>query len=292
MKTPDAPDAPPSAQDDDAALRAVLPHLRLPPKRKGPVRLPPRREGPVLPQLEKLSCRCPYCHKDLQWPPEGLRCPACGRTLRPPPGFSPGDAERRREAKEKIAEERDAALRRLGPRASFGGANNKPLLIGATLFLLVLAIALAFASSGQHRSRPELEPYPYTTNALAVYGMALEHFRIDCGRYPVYEEGLLALLEDPGAPGWSGNYVKKACNDGWNRPFFYDCTNGVPILYSFGPDRKPLTADDLHMTPDQLRPHPDFVPHRGRAPGTPFSVIVDPDVARRTQEARAAELLR
>lgn len=288
MKTPDATGTPPS--DDDAALRAVLPHLRLPPKRKGPVRLPPRREGPVLPQLEKLSCRCPYCHKDLQWPPEGLRCPACGRTLRPPPGFSPDDAERRREAKERIAEERDAALRRLGPRASFGGPNNKPLLIGATLFLLVLAIALSFASSGQRRSRPELEPYPFTTNALAVYGMALEHFRIDCGRYPLYEEGgLLALLQNPGIPGWSGNYVKKAHNDGWNSPFFYDCTNGVPILYSFGPDRKPQTGDDLHLRPDQLRPHPDFVPHRGAGGGIPATVIIDPALSRRLQDARAAE---
>jgi len=37
---------------------------------------------------------------------------------------------------------------------------------------------------------------------------ALEIFRSDTGRYPDAEEGLTAIVKDPGIPGWSGPYVR------------------------------------------------------------------------------------
>ena len=92
--------------EEDAALKAALPRLKLPPKRQGPIRTPKKREGPILPDLEGKRFRCPYCGKVSAWPPPELRCPACGKTLRPPPGYGPKDREKRRIAKEQIADAR------------------------------------------------------------------------------------------------------------------------------------------------------------------------------------------
>ena len=85
--------------EEDAALKAALPRLRLPPKRQGPIRTPKKREGPILPDLEGKRFRCPYCGKVSAWPPPELKCPECGKTLRPPPGYGPKDREKRRIAK-------------------------------------------------------------------------------------------------------------------------------------------------------------------------------------------------
>ena len=49
--------------EEDAALKAALPHLKLPPKRQGPINVPKKREGPILPDLEGKRFRCPYCGK-------------------------------------------------------------------------------------------------------------------------------------------------------------------------------------------------------------------------------------
>ena len=284
MKTPEDPAAgrPPTLvgeaaelADQDAALKAALPRLRLPPKRKGAVRLPPKREGPLLPRLENKVCKCPYCGERVPWPPAELKCPACGKTLRPPPGFGPGDREERRAAKEKIVEARDQALRKMGRRAGVGDSNRGALVVVAAFLLLV---GLALVSASRHAvdlSRGGRTQYEWTTNAVDTMCMALEHFRIDVGRYPTHQEGgLLALRNDVGAPNWCGPYVKKLMNDGWNRPFFYDCSNGVPIFLSAGADRTFLTGDDIVARPEQFRPHPDFVPHDPARPAVPHATSV------------------
>jgi hypothetical protein len=52
--------------------------------------------------------------------------------------------------------------------------------------------------------------YPYTQEAtqasLFLIGYALASFARDCGRYPTFDEGLMALLTNPGVKGWSGPY--------------------------------------------------------------------------------------
>lgn len=37
---------------------------------------------------------------------------------------------------------------------------------------------------------------------------ALAAFKFDCGRYPTQEEGLAALMADPGVKGWTGPYLR------------------------------------------------------------------------------------
>ena len=249
--------------EEDAALKAALPRLRLPPKRQGPIRTPKKREGPILPDLEGKRFRCPYCGKVSAWPPPELKCPECGKTLRPPPGYGPKDREKRRIAKEQIADARDKALREMGRRAGARepGARTGVLLVA--LFMLAVGIAVISASTrSAERARGGLDKRAWTTNAMDTLCMAVEHFKADVGRYPTHQEGgLLALVNDVGAPDWCGPYIRKLMTDGWSRPFFYDQSNGVPMLLSAGEDGTFLTEDDLSVRPEQFRMHPDFVPH-------------------------------
>ena len=270
MRTPDE-SAPPEPRP---VLGPLPPGVKLPPK--APARklnLPRRRTGPVLPGLDGRTISCPYCSEKFGWPPAGLKCPACGKLIRPPYGHAPKDREKRRVSKEKIAEARDREMLKLGDRAS--------LKVGPTAYLIVIA-ALVFlgamlitASKQQNRfsNRPrrESDPYVATTNLMDIYAMALEHFRTDLGRYPDPRKELgLASLERnvAGWIEWNGPYTsseKHLFPDGWGEPFVYRVTNGVPLLMSFGPDRKPGTGDEIVAPTNFFRCHPDFIPRAAQA---------------------------
>ena len=74
---------------------------------------------------------------------------------------------------------------------------------------------------------------------IELLGQALDQLRLDVGRYPSTQEGLNALMTDPGVEGWEGPYLKKALPmDPWNRPYQYRSpgTYGDYDLYSYGKD--------------------------------------------------------
>lgn len=80
--------------------------------------------------------------------------------------------------------------------------------------------------------------------------LALDLFEQDTGRYPTSEEGLSALVTDPGITGWKGPYLKDGLkNDPWEMPYVYafsETESNLYNLYSAGPDQQPNTADDIH----------------------------------------------
>lgn len=70
---------------------------------------------------------------------------------------------------------------------------------------------------------------------------ALDIFSLETGRYPSTEEGINALITDPGnTPNWNGPYLKKKTIpvDGWGRAFHYKSPgdNGEYDLFSPGKD--------------------------------------------------------
>ncbi len=70
----------------------------------------------------------------------------------------------------------------------------------------------------------------------------LDKFRLDTGRYPSTQEGLSALVANPGVEKWDGPYVKNSLlNDPWGRPYHYECpgTHGDFDIYSYGRDGNP-----------------------------------------------------
>ncbi|EIQ00262.1 general secretion pathway protein G [Opitutaceae bacterium TAV1] len=81
----------------------------------------------------------------------------------------------------------------------------------------------------------------------------LTQYRIHMGTYPSTEEGLQALIVDPGtkAGRWKGPYLESAKLpvDPWKRPYQYRYPGtknprGYDV-FSMGPDGQPDTADDI-----------------------------------------------
>lgn len=58
---------------------------------------------------------------------------------------------------------------------------------------------------------------------IELFGAALDEFRLDNGRYPNTEEGLLALRDKPeGLENWAGPYLPKAIpKDPWGHEYVY-----------------------------------------------------------------------
>jgi len=70
---------------------------------------------------------------------------------------------------------------------------------------------------------------------------ALQLFSFEIGRYPNSNEGLEALIRNPGnMESWKGPYLNKAelPNDPWGKPYVYRCPgqHGDYDLFSYGPD--------------------------------------------------------
>ncbi len=81
--------------------------------------------------------------------------------------------------------------------------------------------------------------------------MVLDAFEVDTGRHPTTDEGLKALMEQPGnAKDWKGPYLKRAVtNDPWGNPYMYRSpgqhnSSGYD-LYSYGPDGQEGGGDDI-----------------------------------------------
>ena len=72
---------------------------------------------------------------------------------------------------------------------------------------------------------------------------ALDQYRLDTGRYPSTEQGLVALAQRPAnEPKWNGPYLKKGVpNDPWDRPYSYKQPgdHGEYDLFSLGKDGAP-----------------------------------------------------
>jgi type II secretion system protein G len=85
---------------------------------------------------------------------------------------------------------------------------------------------------------------------VSVLMTALNAYRLDNSKYPSTEEGLQALLVQPGgADNWKGPYVKEIPKDPWGNPYVYrspGVKNPKSVdVWSFGPDRRDGGGDDL-----------------------------------------------
>lgn len=73
---------------------------------------------------------------------------------------------------------------------------------------------------------------------------ALDLYRLDTGSYPTTQQGLTALLRNPGnVPGWKGPYIDSPTlpNDPWGRPYMFRAPgeHGAYDLYTLGSDNAP-----------------------------------------------------
>lgn len=82
---------------------------------------------------------------------------------------------------------------------------------------------------------------------------ALDQYRLDVGRYPSTEQGLIALVTQPaGTAKWAGPYLKKGLPvDPWDKPYLYKYPgeHGELDVFSYGRDGTPGgTGEDADIT--------------------------------------------
>lgn len=76
---------------------------------------------------------------------------------------------------------------------------------------------------------------------IEVLGTALDTYRLDVGQYPTSEQGLAALVTQPGdVPNWDGPYLRKDVpKDPWGNDYIYNSPgeHGEYDLLSLGADK-------------------------------------------------------
>lgn len=85
-------------------------------------------------------------------------------------------------------------------------------------------------------------------NQLDIFKLALDNYRLDNGQYPTTQQGLAALIEEPGIPpltkNWNGPYLdkKEIPLDPWGNEYHYlnpgKHNNYKYDLWSLGNDNK------------------------------------------------------
>ncbi len=122
-------------------------------------------------------------------------------------------------------------------------------LIELLLVLVILAV-LAGLVVPRFTKRTEQTNLTAAATNISNFESALDAFEVDCGRYPTSNEGLQALIEQPGdANGWKGPYLKRGVpKDPWGNAYVYRCPgmhNNDYDLYSWGPDKNEGGGDDI-----------------------------------------------
>lgn len=187
--------------------------------------------------------RCPYC-KQTHGPEPSSHCPHCGKSMVVPGNLRKTTLKDRQRMRERLARDADRQRRSLLDNNIRPGQN--PTIVILMILVLVILGGLLIGRmnmSAKIARRPTREMR--AEKELRALRIAVERFRVDCGRYPTTEEGLEALVLDPGVTNWGGHYVNIVKPDPWRTPYIYALTNSTVTLLSYGADRRPNTRDDL-----------------------------------------------
>jgi general secretion pathway protein G len=110
------------------------------------------------------------------------------------------------------------------------------------LLVVMIIIGLLAALVGPRFIRQEEKAKVRAAKAqIELLGTALDTFRLDVGRYPTAQEGLEALLRQPGGlERWDGPYLKKELPlDPWGTAYVYRSPgqHGPYDILSYGADK-------------------------------------------------------
>ena len=132
------------------------------------------------------------------------------------------------------------AVRRLGRASGF-------TLLELLVVMVILGLLAGYVGPRYFGQIGKSEVKAARTQ-LEALAKSLDQYRLDTGRYPTTEQGLVALNARPGnEPKWDGPYLSKALpNDPWGRPYQYRSPGeqGEFDLFSFGRDGQPGGTDD------------------------------------------------
>ncbi len=136
-------------------------------------------------------------------------------------------------------------MRSMSLRTSLNPLNNQKGMTLIEIMIVIAIIAGLMAVLGTQATK-------YLNNAkvenakiqITQIRNMLEGYNLSCNSYPTTEQGLKALLENPGAdscPNWGPEaYMRKEseAKDPWGKPFIYDSDGGSFVIKSLGKDKK------------------------------------------------------
>jgi general secretion pathway protein G len=137
--------------------------------------------------------------------------------------------------------------------------------------LLVVAAAVGISWGASPLLRPKVEAWAtwyrrvLTGQRLAEVAEAAAAYKRDVGRYPTEEEGLRALVVEPGdGAKWFGPYLREsyvesgAVVDVAGRPLRYRVSDEGHVIIAVGEDGEEGTADDVGLSLEEgPRPRPE-----------------------------------
>lgn len=176
-------------------------------------------------------------------------CPSCGKTMILPDRILNPDKKDRKRIKEAIAREAEMKKKALG-LGGFEFGKRRSGVIFAVLalsfagVLLITQVRQPASTTATTRTKEMI-----AEQNLGILTIALNWFKADIGRYPTTEEGLRALINNPGIPNWPKSYVDLIRTDPWKQPYIYESFDDTNVLFSIGRDKIRGTADDIYPPP-------------------------------------------
>ena len=120
-------------------------------------------------------------------------------------------------------------------------ANSKGFsLVEIMIVLAVIGIIVGIMATN-FSDALEKAKFKATKVTISQVADRLEMYRTDCGDYPTTEEGLEALVTNPGGSceEWGPeSYMDKIPRDQWKREFVYESDGSDFTITSLGADRK------------------------------------------------------
>lgn len=136
----------------------------------------------------------------------------------------------------------------LAPRflGGSGGSERGMSLIEIIIVVALLGTLMAYMVSNLIGQSEEAKK-DQTKLAMGVIQQSLQMFRIHNNKYPSTDQGLKAMLENPGdMKSWRGPYIEpNKLKDPWGADFAYESDGRNFKIMSPGPDGSMGTADDI-----------------------------------------------
>jgi len=126
-------------------------------------------------------------------------------------------------------------------------------LIELLLVITIISVLAAVVVPRFFRRSQEARIVATRQTIVGTFGIALDLFEQDTGRYPGSDEGIRALVENPQIPNWRGPYLKTTFVplDPWGNEYKYnypsELTNSEFLydIISAGPDGSFGNNDDV-----------------------------------------------
>ena len=156
----------------------------------------------------------------------------------------------KRRTLDRIEREAEAQRAHMSAPPALDVLRSPRVLLPLLLVLVGLGSFLISAAGRVHGPSVVKAPHTVALRELNVLATALGRYRFHVGTFPTNRLGLRALREYDGEAEWNGPYVNNIRPDPWKNAYGYRLdSNGQARVFSFGPDGRADTPDDLHPDP-------------------------------------------